>query len=139
MSMVEDQHLSHVAPLVLRRPGGAAARVWPAALTSTGLGWTGSGRCSRIGDAGLEVGDAAVLEAEVGAGGLEPLVERSVVGRELTDPLLECGVLGGNPLDGFLCPLGLQVPDLAEEFTSAGPLGDDLAVSRFEGALCLPE
>ncbi|MEU9234507.1 hypothetical protein [Streptomyces subrutilus] len=88
-----------------------------------------------IGDAGLEVSDAAVLEAEVGTGGLEPLVERSGVGRELTDPLLECGVLGGDALDGSLLPLGLQVPDPADEFTGAGPVGDDLAVSRFEGVL----
>jgi hypothetical protein len=71
---------------------------------------------SRAGDLGFEVGDAPVLEAEVGACGLEPFVEGAVV--------------GGEPLDGLLGPLGLQVADLAEEFTDAGALGDDLGVPR---------
>jgi hypothetical protein len=76
LSMVEDQHLSHVAPLVLRCPGGAAARVWTAALTSTGLGRTGPGRWSLFGEAAdFEGGDSPVSEAKVRAGGLQPLVE----------------------------------------------------------------
>lgn len=84
-----------------------------ARIVSRGVG-------GRACDAGFEAGDAAILEAEVGAGGFETLVERAVVGGELADPLLECGVLGGDPLDGFLGPLGLQVTDLAQEFTDAG-------------------
>jgi len=93
-----------------------------------------------VGEADFEVGDAAVLESEVGAGGLEPFVEGAVVGRQLADPLLEVGVLGGvlggDPLDGLLRPLGLQVADLTEEFTDAGALGEDLgwAVLRASSA-----
>jgi hypothetical protein len=52
-----------------------------------------AGRIDAFGEACFEVGDAPVLEAEVGAGGLEPLVEGAVVGGELTDPLFERGVL----------------------------------------------
>lgn len=37
----------------------------------------------RIGETSFEVGDAAVLEAQVGAGGLESFVEGAVVGGEL--------------------------------------------------------
>lgn len=88
----------------------------------------GSGRCFRVGDGGFKIGDAAVLEAEVGTGGFEPLVEGAVVGGQLADPLLERGVLGGDALDGFLGPFGLQVADLAEEFTDADALGADLVV-----------
>ncbi|MCX5612549.1 MULTISPECIES: hypothetical protein [unclassified Streptomyces] len=47
---------------------------------------------------GFEVGDASVLEAEVGAGRLEAFVEGPVVSGELADALLEIGVLGGDPL-----------------------------------------
>lgn len=47
---------------------------------------------SGAGDAGLEVGDAADLQADVGPGGLESLAEGAVVGRQLADPLLESGV-----------------------------------------------
>lgn len=38
-----------------------------------------------VGDLGFEAGDAAVLEAEVGVGGLEAFVEGAVVGGELAD------------------------------------------------------
>lgn len=72
-------------------------------------GHVGSARWSR--ELGLEVGDAAVLEAEVGAGGLEAFVEGSVVGGELADALLEGGVLGGNPLDGLLVSAVTQFPN----------------------------
>src|SRR3954464_7631837 len=47
----------------------------------------GSGLRCRFGDTGFEVGDAPVLEAQVRAGGLEPLVEGVVVGGELADAL----------------------------------------------------
>jgi hypothetical protein len=80
----------------------------------------------RVGDAGFEVGDAAVLEAQVGAGGLEAFVKGAVVVGELADALLEGGVLGGDPLDGFLGPFGFQVAYLTEKFADAGALGEDL-------------
>ncbi|MEJ8654522.1 hypothetical protein WKI65_42435 [Streptomyces sp. MS1.AVA.3] len=79
----------------------------------------------------FEGADAAVLEAEVGAGGLQPLVEGAIVSGQLADPPLERGVLGSDPLDGLLGPFGLQVTDLAEKFTDAGALGEDLGVGRF--------
>src|SRR6476619_6579755 len=47
----------------------------------------------------FKVGDAAVLESQVGSRGLQSLVKRAVVGGELTYALFEGGVLGGNPLD----------------------------------------
>lgn len=46
------------------------------------VGREGSGRRCRFGDAGFEVGDPPVLEAQVRAGGLEPIVEGAVVGGE---------------------------------------------------------
>jgi hypothetical protein len=51
----------------------------------------------------------------------------------LADALLESGVLRGDPLDGFFGPFGLQVTDLAEEFTDAGALSEDLRIGGFEG------
>ena len=92
-----------------------------------------SGHRCRVGELGFEVGDAPVLEAQVGAGGFEPFVEGAVVGGELADALFERGVLGGDPLDGLLGPFGLQVADLAEEFADAGALGEDLGVGGLEG------
>jgi len=86
-----------------------------------------------VGEVGFEVGDAAVLEPQVGAGGLQPLVQGAVVGGGLAEALFEGGVLGGDPLDGVLGPLGLQVADLAEEFADAGALGADLGVGGLEG------
>lgn len=80
----------------------------------------------------LEVRDAPVQETEVGASGLEVLVKRAVSGRQPADSLFECGVLGGDPLDGLLDPLNLQVPDLAGEFADAGSLGEDVGVSGLE-------
>jgi hypothetical protein len=50
---------------------------------------TESGCRPGVRDTGFEVGDTAVLEAQVGAGGLESLVEGAVVGGELTDSLLK--------------------------------------------------
>ncbi|MGP3913886.1 hypothetical protein [Nonomuraea sp. 10N515B] len=86
-----------------------------------------------MGELRFEVGDASVLEAHVGARGLETFVEAAVIGGELTDPLLEGGVFSSDALDGFLGPLGFQVADLAEELPDAGPLGDDLGAGCFEG------
>jgi len=53
----------------------------------------------------LEVGDAAVLEPQVGSGGIEAFVEGAVVGGELLQALLEGGVLGRDPLDRVLGPM----------------------------------
>ena len=75
------------------------------------------------------------MEAQVGAGGLEAFVEGAVVGGELPDALFEGGVLGGDPLDGFLSPYGFQITDLAEKFTDAGALGEDLGMGGLEGLL----
>jgi hypothetical protein len=55
--------------------------------------------------------------------------------RQLADSLPEGGVLGGDPLDGFLGPLVLQVADLAEEFADAGALGEEFGVSGLERVL----
>ena len=57
----------------------------------------------------FEVSDAAVLEAEVRPGGMEAFVEDAVVGGELLETLLKAGVLAGDPLDGVLGPLRLDV------------------------------
>ncbi len=94
-----------------------------------------SGSFRRVGDTSFEVGEAAVLEAQVGPGCLEAFVEGPVVGGELADALFEGGVLSGDPLDGFLGPFGLKVADLAQEFADAGSLVEDLGVGGFEGAL----
>src|SRR6516164_6367452 len=103
------------------------------ALTS----YLGGLRCRllRRGDLGFEVGDALVVEAEVLPCGLEFLLEGAVAGGEGAVALLEGGVLGGDPGDGFLGPFGLQVPDLAEELADAGALGEDLGVGGLERVL----
>ena len=89
----------------------------------------------RRGELGFEVGDALVVEPEVLPCGLEFLLKGPLVGGERADALLERGVLGGDPLDGFLGPFGLQVPDLAEELADAGALGEDLGVGGLERVL----
>src|ERR1700730_3622806 len=76
-----------------------------------------------------------VLEAQVGAGGLEAFVQGAVVGGELADALLECGVLGGDVLDRVLGPFGFQVADAAEQFADPCPLGHDLLVGGLERVL----
>ncbi|UYQ60651.1 hypothetical protein [Streptomyces peucetius] len=50
---------------------------------------------------------------------------------ELADSLLE----GGDPLDGFLGPLGFQVTYLAEEFADLDALSEDFGVGGLEGGL----
>ena len=82
-----------------------------------------SGCHRRVGESGFEIGHFAVLEAQVGARGLQSFVQGAVVGGELADALFEGGVLGGDALDGFLGPFGFQVADVAEEFTDAAALG----------------
>jgi hypothetical protein len=89
----------------------------------------------RIGEPGFEVGDAAVLESEIGSGGFESFVEGAVVGADLAHALFERGVLRGNSLDGILCPFGFQVADAAEEFADTGALGEDLGVGGLERGL----
>ena len=84
---------------------------------------------------GFEVGDTPVLEAQVGAGGVEAFVQGAVVGGELADTLLECGVLGGDALDRVLGPFGFQVADAAEQLADPCPLGDDLVVRGLERVL----
>jgi hypothetical protein len=42
-----------------------------------------------VGELGFELGDAAIGEPVVGAGGLEPFFEGAVVGGELADALLD--------------------------------------------------
>jgi hypothetical protein len=41
-------------------------------------------------------------------------------------------ILGGDPRCGLVVPLDLQVGDLAEKFTDAGPLTGDLGVGVVE-------
>jgi hypothetical protein len=71
----------------------------------------------------FEIGDPAVLEAQAGASGLEPLVEGQVDSGHLADTLREDSVLSGEPLDGLLGPLGLHVPDPAQKFAGSGCAG----------------
>ena len=77
----------------------------------------------RWGQLCFEVGDAAVLEPQVGSGGLESFVEGAVVGGELLQALLERGVLGRDALDRVLGPVRFEVADAAEEFTDVGRAG----------------
>ncbi|MEL5957641.1 hypothetical protein AADR41_23280 [Streptomyces sp. CLV115] len=70
---------------------------------------------------GFELGDAAVLEAAVGAGGLEAFFEGAFVLGELADSLFEAGVLGGDALDGLVGPLGFQVAARPLVRARAGP------------------
>ena len=84
-------------------------------------------------DLGFEVGEAAVLEPHVRPGCFQPFVQGPVVGGELPYSLFERAVLGGDVLDGLLGPFGLQVPDLAQEFSDAGALRDDLGVGGLQG------
>src|SRR5437763_1001439 len=75
---------------------------------------------------------APVLDAQGGPGRGQSLLQGPVVGGQLPDALLERGVLGGDPAGALLVPLGLQVPDLAEEFADAGALSADLGVGVLE-------
>ena len=98
-----------------------------------------NGMCSqwvcRFGQPRFEVGDATVLEAQVGPGGFESFVEGAVVGGELAHALFEGGVLGGHPLNSILRPFGFQVADASEEFADASALGENLGVGRLERVL----
>src|ERR1035441_7540593 len=75
---------------------------------------------------GFELGDAPVGEAGVGAGGFQSFFQGPVVLGELSDALLERGVLGGDPLRGVLGEILFQVADLAHEDGHAAPLGADV-------------
>lgn len=85
-------------------------------------------------EAGFQIGNAAILEA-VGAGGFESFVHCAVISGEFTDALFECGVLGGDPPTGILCPFGFQISDLAQEQADATALSQDLGVGGFESIL----
>lgn len=93
----------------------------------------GSGHGGWVCELGFEVGEAAVLEPHVRPGCLQPFVQGPVVGGELPYSLFERGVLGGDALDGLLGPFGFQVPDLAQEISDAGALGDDLGAGGLQG------
>jgi hypothetical protein len=88
-----------------------------------------------LGEPGFQVGDAAVLEAQVGPGCFESFVEAAVVGAELSHAVFERGVLRGDSLDIILCPFGFQVADAVEEFADAIALGHDLGVGGLERIL----
>ena len=79
--------------------------VWKSGMVMSGLcspwGLQAPSRASRSASDGLE--------AQVGAGGFEPFIEGTAVGGELTDALFKGRVLGGDPFDVILCPLGFQV------------------------------
>lgn len=83
----------------------------------------------------FEVGDAAVLEAQVGPGGVESFIEGAVVGGELVNTLLERGVLRADALNPVLGPVRFEVTDAAEEFADACALGDDLGGGGLEPVL----
>ena len=59
----------------------------------------------------------------------------TLVARELTEPLLEDGVLGGEPLECVVVMLALGVAELAEQLADAGALGADLCVGGLERLL----
>jgi hypothetical protein len=67
----------------------------------------------------FELGDAPVGELVVGACGLQPFCEGSVVGGQLADALLERGVLGGDALDGLVGEFAFGVAELAEQLPDA--------------------
>jgi hypothetical protein len=67
----------------------------------------------RIRDVGFEVGDARSWKRRFEPGRFQPLVLGAGVGGELAEALLECGVLGGDAVDGILSPFGFQVADVA--------------------------
>ena len=96
-------------------------------------GWSAGG--AGVGKPGFEVGDTPVLEVQVGAGSLEAFVQGAVVGGELADTLLECGVLGGDAVDRVLGPFGFQVADTAEQLADPCPLDHDLVVRGLERVL----
>ncbi len=50
----------------------------------------------------------------------------TLVAGELAEPLLEGGVLGGEPLECVVVLLALGVAELAEQLADAGALGADL-------------
>jgi hypothetical protein len=86
---------------------------------------------------GFELGDAAVGEPVVGAGGLQSFLQGSVLLGELADALLERGVLGGDRLRGPLGPLVFQVADLAHQDRDPLSLGTDLSVGCLQSGLCV--
>jgi hypothetical protein len=81
-----------------------------------------SGCCTWSGNAGFEVGHAAILEAQVGAAGIQPLFQGAVVGGELVTRSLRVKVYAGpHPVTGSAAvyrkygPAGALVRDQAEE------------------------
>jgi hypothetical protein len=65
----------------------------PLLLAAGHLGIEAGLAISAVGrESGLRGGDAPVLEAQVGAGSLQPFVQSPVVGGELPDTLFERGV-----------------------------------------------
>src|SRR5271157_3873638 len=92
-------------------------------------GLSSGGRAGRVvKQLGFELGDPPVGEADVGAGGLESLLQGPVVLGELADALFEGGVLGGDLADGLGCPFVFGVAGLPHEGGYAVALGADLGV-----------
>jgi hypothetical protein len=88
-----------------------------------------------LGQPRFQVGNSTVLEPQDGPDGHETFVERAFVGGERAHALFECGVLGGDPLDGILWPFGFQIADAPEEFADASSLSEDLGVGGLECVL----
>jgi hypothetical protein len=101
---------------------------------SSGLGsW---GRAERVVEQlGFELGDPPVGEADVGADGLESLLQGLVVLGELADVLFEGGVPGGDLADGLRCPFAFGVAGLPHEGGYAVALGADLGVRGLQRGL----
>lgn len=83
----------------------------------------------------FEIGEAPILEAEVGTGGLEPFLKDPVVLGELVDPLLEDAVLGSELLGGLARAVLFEVAELAHQRPDPRPLGADLGVCGLERVL----
>ena len=91
-------------------------------------------RICRLGEPHFKLGKSTVLEAQVGLGGFEPIVEGAVVRDELTDTFSYGRVLDGDSLEVVLCPSGSQVPDAAKEFAQAEAVGEDLGEAFFSAS-----
>ncbi|MFF7115479.1 hypothetical protein ACFY91_24655 [Streptomyces albogriseolus] len=83
----------------------------------------------------FEGGDALVGEAEVGAGSFETFLELAVLLRHLLQAALECGVLGGEVLDGLAGDHSISVAELSHEFADPLSLDQDLVLSPGEFGL----
>ncbi|MER6367204.1 hypothetical protein ABT255_02290 [Streptomyces mirabilis] len=93
-----------------------------------------------VNESGFEVDNPLLCEPEFGAATFETLSQFTGLLGQLTDPSLQCRVLGHHGLDGFAVPGGrLGVTKLAHEFPDALSLDSDLAVCSLTDGLRRPD